>query len=117
MGRAPGICIEHGCPNIVVANNRCREHNAERSRRQARTTPTKRALTHAERRRRATVVANWRATHGDWCPGYRRPPHEAHDLTAEHDTPVADGGTHLTVLCRSCNSRHGAETMRRLRST
>jgi 5-methylcytosine-specific restriction protein A len=55
------------------------------------------------------AVANHRAQHGDWCPGWKRPPHRASDLTADHATPKALGGTddpdNVQVLCRSCNSR------------
>lgn len=61
-----------------------------------------------ERDRRAETVAAWRETQGDWCPGYRRAAHEAHDLTADHTIPVAAGGREdgpLDVLCRACNAR------------
>ena len=60
-----------------------------------------------ERQRRAAVVKAWRAEHGDLCPGYRRPPHQASDLCADHILPVGMGGAEdgpLGVLCRSCNS-------------
>ncbi len=65
----------------------------------------------AERTRRAAVVSAWRATIGDWCPGWQVAPHHATDLTADHPIAVAAGGREdapLTVLCRSCNSRKGA---------
>ena len=64
-------------------------------------------ISNAETRRRAQAVAHHRAVHGDWCPGWRRPPHHSTDLTADHRTPVAAGGSEqgqLAVLCRSCNS-------------
>ena len=119
MARAPKICAEHGCPFIAVRLNRCQVHAAEHDRRQKRTTPTKIAgRRHAERQRRAATVRAWRNRHGDWCPGYGRDPHQATDLTAEHGDALADGGHQdqdLTVLCRSCNSRHGAETSNRYR--
>ena len=61
----------------------------------------------ADRTVAAEAVAGWRATHGDWCPGWRRPGHPATDLTAEHGpNPVGSRRVH-TVLCRSCNSRKG----------
>jgi 5-methylcytosine-specific restriction protein A len=66
--------------------------------------------THAERIRRAGVVREHRAHHGDWCPGYGVPPHQAADLTADDLVPVAASGRPsavLVVLCRSCNSRKG----------
>jgi 5-methylcytosine-specific restriction protein A len=52
------------------------------------------------------AVAAHRATHGDWCPGWRRPPHPATDLTADHIDPrsLAAG---IRILCRGCNSRRG----------
>jgi len=59
----------------------------------------------------ARAVADWRAKHGDVCPGYNRPPHPATDLTADHLLPRAQGGgpgSPLAVLCRSCNSARGA---------
>jgi 5-methylcytosine-specific restriction protein A len=61
----------------------------------------------AETRRRAQTVAAWRATRGDWCPGWGRPAHPTPDLTADHTTSVAAGGREdgpLGVLCRPCNS-------------
>lgn len=67
----------------------------------------------AERRRRAAVVADHREAYGAVCPGWRRPMHEASDLTADHVVPVAAGGAPhgpLEVLCRSCNSTKGART-------
>jgi 5-methylcytosine-specific restriction protein A len=62
----------------------------------------------AERQRRAAVVNAWRHEYGDWCPGYHTPAHPAHDLCADHLTPVGAGGAEdgpLGVLCRACNSR------------
>lgn len=53
----------------------------------------------AERR-----VAAHRAELGDWCPGYRRAPHVASDLTVDHGPDGLVAG----VLCRSCNSSKGA---------
>lgn len=55
------------------------------------------------------AIAQHRAIHGDWCPGWRRPPHPATDLTADHTQPRSlDAG--LRVLCRSCNSARGNRT-------
>jgi 5-methylcytosine-specific restriction protein A len=55
------------------------------------------------------VVAEHRASHGDYCPGWGVPAHGAQDLTVDHVIPLAAGGTHersnLRVLCRACNSR------------
>lgn len=55
------------------------------------------------------VIADWRAAHGGWCPGYQVPGHAAEDLTADHIVPKARGGSdskdNLAVLCRACNAR------------
>lgn len=64
-----------------------------------------------ETARRAATVAQWRATYGDWCPGWQRPGHHASDLTADHVQAVAAGGLEtgaLSVLCRACNGTKGA---------
>lgn len=117
MARAPRICSIHDCPDTVTRLNRCRRHASELDKHQRRTTPTK-IHEPRDRRRRATAVRKHRAQHGNWCPGYKREPHAATDLTAEHIDPVAEGGAwdgDLAVWCRSCNSRHGAETRNRLR--
>ncbi|MCZ1006342.1 HNH endonuclease [Streptomyces lydicus] len=57
----------------------------------------------------AAAVAAHRQTHGQWCPGWGVPAHPASDLTADHITPKAAGGTddprNIQVLCRGCNSR------------
>lgn len=66
--------------------------------------------TAAETRRRAQTVQAHIATHGYTCPGWKRPPHPATDLTADHITPIAAGGPEngpLTVLCRTCNASKG----------
>jgi len=67
---------------------------------------------HAERRRRARVVADHRAIVGDWCPGWgKQPAHQSADLTADHVKEVAKGGRpdgHLVVRCRSCNAARSA---------
>ena len=112
MPRAPRPCFEDGCPHVAVYRGRCREHAAEVERRQAQG-PTKMDARRT-RRRRAAVVAEWRRRHGDWCPGYQVPPHPATDLTAQHNDALVEGGDAgqvLTVLCRTCNSRHAAVIM------
>ena len=53
------------------------------------------------------AVAAWVAQNGWVCPGWRRRPHPARDLTADHIVPYSQGGRRLRVLCRSCNSRKG----------
>ena len=106
-------CAEPGCP-LVQPEPRCPDHRREVERYRAATTPTKATRTAAERRRRAAAVAEHRARHGDWCPGWRRAPHEATDLTADHVQSIASGGRPdgpLSVLCRACNSAKGAKTL------
>lgn len=105
-----GVCAEPGCPDWAERNGRCLDHDRARSRRQARTVPTKVARTHAVQLRRAQAVRRHRAEHGDWCPGWGVPPHESTDLTADDPVAIANGGDPmqpLRILCRSCNSRKG----------
>lgn len=73
--------------------------------------PTNLTRDWTERQRRARAVADHRAIHGDWCPGWQRSPHQSTDLTADHVAAVATGGNpkgELEVLCRSCNGAKGA---------
>lgn len=71
---------------------------------------------YAETRRRAQAVAQWRATYGDWCPGWGREAHPSTDLTADHVAPFAltrsEAGA-IAVLCRSCNGRKQARGVSR----
>lgn len=115
MARAQSVCNEPGCPETAAYRGKCRTHARAAERHARATVPTKRARarSNAERRKRADIVAAWRKRYGDWCPGYKRAPHRASDLTAEHVQALADGGAPaqpLIVLCRACNSRHGADT-------
>lgn len=98
MPRAPKQCAG-GCGARVVARTYCPDCIVPSPSSLAAKDP-------AEKRRRAEAVSAWVATRGWLCPGYRRPAHPSHDLTAAHSTAVVNGGTHsaLTVLCRSCNS-------------
>jgi 5-methylcytosine-specific restriction protein A len=73
--------------------------------------------TRAWQRLSARVLRAWRGDHGDWCPGYKRDPHPARDLTVDHVVPLAAGGApcdiaNTAVLCCSCNSTKGASTNR-----
>lgn len=120
MARAARICAKAGCPNTVYQRGHCRAHYAERMAEQRRTTPTK-VAERRERTLRKRFIQEWVRRHGYWCPGYKRPAHASRDLTVEHATAVADHENYRTdtsgwtVLCRSCNSRHGAETRNRYR--
>jgi 5-methylcytosine-specific restriction protein A len=93
-------CLD--CGTLTSQGNRCPAHRRqlERSRPPRPTTLTR---DRAEQERRAVTVAAWRAVHGDWCPGWGRPPHHATDLTADHIVAAKHGGTALGVLCRACN--------------
>ena len=95
------------------AGSRCTDHarQSNRSRHNALYS------TRAWQRLSARVLHAWRGEHGNWCPGYDRPPHAAADLTVDHVVPLAVGGApfdigNTAVLCRSCNSTKGASTDR-----
>lgn len=104
MPRAPKRCGRLDCDTLVTGRTYCDEH--------AKRPPSPSSIAARdprERARRAEVVAAHVLTHGWVCPGYERPSHESHDLTAAHSTAVALGGgsSALSVLCRSCNARQG----------
>jgi hypothetical protein len=78
-----------------------------------------------ERKRNAAIISNrelvadHRATVGDWCPGLpgdaTRPAHLSADLVADHVREVALGGREdgvRVVRCRSCNSTRSANIIR-----
>ena len=73
----------------------------------------------AERKRRARLVADHRATIGDWCPGVPelgRGAHPAANLSADHLVQVAAGGLEtgpLIVRCIPCNSARSARVLSR----
>ena len=97
-------CLECGA---LTEGSRCPEHRRERDRIQLASKRERRPRISSEDRRRAEAVREWRAEHGDWCPGWQRPPHPATDLTADHLVSFAVSGDEhgeLVVLCRSCNS-------------
>lgn len=105
-----------GCGKLTHDGGRCGPCRTARAAPKAaaytRAKRARRPYTAAEQARRAEVVRAWRATHGDVCPGWRRPPHPAADLTADHPDPVGRGGSEaqpLGVLCRTCNGRKGAD--------
>jgi 5-methylcytosine-specific restriction protein A len=102
------LCIDCGTPCNAT---RCSIHQRIRDNATLHGKRARRPYTNAEQARRAATVQAWRAWHGDWCPGWQRAPHAATDLTADHITPVAAGGSEdgpLTVLCRACNGSKGA---------
>ncbi len=80
---------------------RTRQRNARK--RHTYQSPAYRAL-------RKRLLAQWRATYGNYCPGDKsHPPHATSDLTLDHIEPLRNGGSlldesNLRVLCRSANS-------------
>lgn len=112
VARARLLCREAGCPEPATYRGRCKYHAKLAQREEWKRTPTKSTRNSGEQSRRARTVAAWRARYGDWCPGYKKAPHYATDLTAQHAHAIAQGGSPtqpLTVLCRECNSRHAQD--------
>src|SRR5215207_3508911 len=108
-----------GCGKQVRGKPRCRDCTAALA-------AAKRAKRpdlddRAERNRRRRLVADHRATVGDWCPGLEdHPAHPSADLVADHVVEVAVSGLAtgpLRVLCRSENSRRSARILARLLAT
>jgi hypothetical protein len=96
-----------GCGRAVRGKPRCRDCYTIHDRAKRAQRPDMRTYAETERRRR--LVADHRATVGDWCPGLAaHPAHPSADLVADHVVEVAAGGPAagpLRVLCRSENSR------------
>jgi hypothetical protein len=76
--------------------------------------------TEAAKRSNAELVSEWRATHGDWCPGIpagqpeAHPAHPCADLVADHLLAVYLGGSEhgpRRVICRRSNSALGARLL------
>ena len=111
-GRRPRPCLD--CGTLTRNPSRCDEHQAawDRRREAQRGTSTERGYDNKWRRTARKAVDDWKASQGDWCPGYRVPPHASSDLTADHIVSKAQGGTgepdNVAVLCRGCNARKRA---------
>jgi len=105
-----------GCGRSVRGKSRCGdcERDHQRAKRQRRPDLDDAA----ERKRRARLVADHRATVGDWCPGLdQHPAHPSADLVADHVVEVAAGGLEagpLRVLCREENGRRSARVLTRV---
>jgi 5-methylcytosine-specific restriction enzyme A len=101
-------CLD--CGKQVRGKPRCRDCQALAGRAKAAKRPDMRTYQETERRRR--LVADHRATIGDWCPGLEdHPAHPSADLVADHVVEVAIGGLErgpLRVLCRAENGRRSA---------
>jgi 5-methylcytosine-specific restriction enzyme A len=88
--------------------SRCQAHQRRRSSRSSQ--PER---TNDERLRRKAAVDQWRAEHGEVCPGFGTPAHlvvPPNRLTADHVRPISLGGDldgELQVLCLTCNVRKG----------
>jgi 5-methylcytosine-specific restriction enzyme A len=99
-----------GCGTSVRGKPRC--HACQRAKDQAKRAKRPDLDDHRERERRRRLVADHRATIGDWCPGLEdHPAHPSADLVADHVIEIAIGGLvtgPLRVLCRSENSRRSA---------
>ena len=117
MRRATKRCATPGCNNVATKSGYCAEvHEARREAARRRTVPTKRARTTEVRKHRAAAVAKHVEEHDGmgWCPGWGREPHEVFpsELTADDPVPIARGGDpmqQVVPMCRSCNSRKGAQ--------
>jgi 5-methylcytosine-specific restriction enzyme A len=104
------------CGKLVRGASRCKRCAGILDRLKAAKRPLLR--TEASKRSNAELVADHRATIGDWCPGVpelRRPAHASADLVADHLVEVAAGGREdgdRVVRCRSCNSARSANVRR-----
>jgi 5-methylcytosine-specific restriction enzyme A len=104
-------CLD--CGKAVRGKPRCRDCQTTRDKAKRAKRPD--LDNHHERERRRRLVAEHRATVGDWCPGLEdHPAHPSADLVADHVVEVAIGGLAtgpLRVLCRSENSRRSANLL------
>jgi 5-methylcytosine-specific restriction enzyme A len=104
-------CLD--CGKQVRGKPRCRDCTAKQDRAKAAKRPEMRTYAETERRRR--LVADHRATVGDWCPGLEdHPAHPSADLVADHVVEVAVSGLEtgpLRVLCRRENGRRSARIL------
>jgi 5-methylcytosine-specific restriction enzyme A len=104
-------CLD--CGKQVRGKTRCRDCTAKQNRAKAAKRPEMRTYAETERRRR--LVADHRATVGDWCPGLEdHPAHPSADLVADHVVEVAVSGLEtgpLRVLCRRENGRRSARIL------
>jgi hypothetical protein len=104
-------CLD--CGKAVRGKPRCHDCQACLDRVKSAKRPDMRSYAETERRRR--LVADHRATVGDWCPGLEdHPAHPSADLVADHVVEVAISGLEtgpLRVLCRRENGRRSARVL------
>lgn len=107
MPRRP--CLD--CGRLTTNPSRCDEHQRAWQARQdqRRGSASARGYDSTWRRNVRRALATHRARFGNWCPGYQIQPHPSTDLTGDHITSLANGGTNevtnIQILCRGCNSR------------
>jgi hypothetical protein len=104
-------CLD--CGTQVRGKPRCRDCYTKHERAKTAKRPDRKSYSETERRRR--LVADHRATVGDWCPGLEdHPAHPSADLVADHVVEVAITGLEtgpLRVLCRGENGRRSARIL------
>ena len=102
-----------GCGRSVRGKPRCTDCQRDQDRAKRARRPDLDDARERERRRR--LVADHRATVGDWCPGLGdHPAHPSADLVADHVVEVAISGLGtgpLRVLCRQENGRRSARIL------
>jgi 5-methylcytosine-specific restriction enzyme A len=107
-------CLD--CGRKVRGKPRCNDCKRRVGQAKAAKRPDMRTYSETERRRR--LVADHRATVGDWCPGLEdHPAHPSADLVADHVVEVAISGLEtgpLRVLCRQENGRRSARVLSRM---
>lgn len=88
-------CLD--CGAITHGGPRC--PTCTRTHRRSQGSATARGYNAAWARHAQQAITDYRARHGDICPGFRREPHAATDWACDHD---------LGPMCRSCNARKAA---------
>ena len=92
----------------VSDQRKCPVHRNIRKKYVRKNKPT---VTYAQRKYRKEAVEAYKKIYGNVCSGYKRQPHYATDLTADHIIPTSKGGDEfgqLQIYCRSCNSSKNA---------
>jgi hypothetical protein len=108
MHTAPGLRCP-ACQTARAADEKARKRAYEKIR-PPRGSSTQRGYGAAYRKARARLLATARACH--WCGA---PFTKTSPPTADHDPPLAHGGTErrMVASCSTCNSRRGGQTRRR----